>query len=172
MVASLVLAGHAGAEPAFDAFAKVCGDSHMDYTAVAKLADSDGWKAQTVVGDTMDKVTISDKLSRGETVGGQDLTLLAWQGAAKGGTHVTACTVRISHPNYAKLRAAAEVWAGFAPQTNAARRASFQFTDTDGVRHAVAAGDANAAAAGSGLEIMTVWLDPNGAVLDLLKIKK
>ena len=173
--ALVVISGPAFAatsQPSFDAFVRICADTHVDYASVAKLADAGGWKPLDVKADTMDGVAVSDRVSRQNTAGKSDLTLFAWQGKSKSGAHVSACTVRVSHPDFAGLQAAAQAWTGFAPQTAGQKRVSFRFTDTGDVHNPVTPQDTNAAAAGAGVEIMTVWIDPDGGVLDLLKIKK
>ncbi len=162
----------ATSEPSFDAFAHICASTHVDYASVAKLADAGGWKPTDVKADTMDGIAVSERVSRQNTTGKSDLTLFAWQGKSKSGAHVSACTVRIGHPDFVGLQAAAQAWTGFAPQTTAQKRVSFRFTDMGDTHQPVTPQETNAAASGAGVEIMTVSIDANGGVLDLLKIKK
>jgi hypothetical protein len=162
----------ASADASFDAFAQVCADTHADYPAVVAAADAHGWKATEVTAATMEGVAVTDKLSRGSIVEGARLTLFAWRGTAKGGVQVSACTVRVAKPDFADLQGAAQAWVGFAPQNAAAKKAVFRYTEADGGHHALADTEYDAAAAGAGMEILTISSDAQGTVADLLKIKK
>lgn len=170
--AAPALAAPAPANVAFDAFAKVCADTHVDYPAVVAAADANGWKPSDVSSATMDGVQVTDKLSRGSKVGDTALTLFAWRGTAKGGVQVSACTVRVTKTDFAGLQAAAQAWLGFGPQDAPAKKAIFRYTEADGAHHALTSSEYDAAAAGAGMEILTISPDAKGTVLDLLKIKK
>jgi hypothetical protein len=172
LVAAATPAASAAAEANFDAFAKVCADTHADYPAVVTAADAHGWKATQVTAATMDGVAVTDKLSRGANVGGAALTLFAWRGTAKGGVRVSACTVRVAKADFAGLQSAAQAWLGFAPQDATAKKATFRYTEADGAHHALASTEYDTAAAGAGMEILTISSDAQGTVADLLKIKK
>jgi hypothetical protein len=170
--AAPVLAAPATGDAGFDAFAKVCAETHADYPAVVAAADAHGWKATEVTSDTMNGVAVTDKLSRASKVGGAALTLFAWRGAAKGGVQVSACTVRVTKADFAGVQGAAQGWLGFAPQDATPKKAVFRYTEADGAHHALASTEYDAAAAGTGMEILTVSSDAQGTVVDLLKIKK
>ncbi|MGI8840283.1 MAG: hypothetical protein ACR2F8_05820 [Caulobacteraceae bacterium] len=156
---------------AFAAVVQVCGDTHGDYPAIAVAADANGWKTTQVKADAFPGVTVAESLSRDTSAGGSALTLYAWRGA-KGVIQISECKVRIGKGGFADAQAAAQAWVGFAPQDATARKATFLFTDESGARRAVAQADRDAAAAGGGLQMMTVSADPDGAIVSILKIKK
>jgi len=172
-----VLAPPAGAadpsaRAAFDAFAQVCGDTHVDYAAALAALDAHGWKTAEVQATTLAGVKVSDRVSRATRVGGTDLTMFAWRGATNAKIQVSACTVRVSSFKSVPLKAEAQAWAGFAPQGVDAKKVTFQFTDDGAVHRALAKGDYDAASAGAGLEMFTVSADGPDTILDLLKIRK
>ena len=157
----------------FAAFAAVCGDTRADYTAVAASADAHGWRKTEVTGvAAMPGVTVSEKISRAAKAGDAPMTLSAWKGTTKAGVQVSACTVRVTKPVFADLQSGAQAWTGFAAQESAPKKAVYRFADGPDGRKALAAADYDAAAAGAGMEILTVSSDSRGAVVDLLKIKK
>ena len=156
----------------FDAFRQVCGDTAADYPAVVTAAETSGWKAADLLADPMKGVTITDKTTRTKGVGDTGLSLFAWRGTAKDNVKVSACTIRMDKATMAGLEAAARTWAGFDPQSPDAAKNVFQFTQNATGRVAVAAGGFDAAAAGAGMEILTVKADSKGGTLDLLTIKK
>ncbi|MGI9170307.1 MAG: hypothetical protein ACR2FH_09055 [Caulobacteraceae bacterium] len=156
---------------AFAAFAQVCGDTHADYPAVLAVADAGAWRATQIKADPFPGVTVAQSLSRDSSAGGSALTLHAWRGA-KGAIQISECKVRVGKAKLAEIRAAAQTWLGFAPQDATAKKATFMFTDEGGARKAVAQADRDAAAAGAGLQMMTVSGDSDGAIVAILKIKK
>ena len=162
-------AGPVAASPAFDAFNKVCGDTHGDFNAVKTAVSGAGWAPTEVHPATMEGVTVSESLARAATVAnGVRVTLFAWQGT-KGAVHISACTMRVTKETYADLSKAAQAWTGFAPQTADAGKTVWRFADD--TRKAVAPADYNAAAAGGGLDFFTVSADRAETILDLLHIK-
>ena len=167
-----VLAAPPAAQGAFDAFARVCGETHADYAAVTAALDTQGWKAAEVKAATLQGVTVSDHIGRALRVSGTDLTVFAWRGATANQIQVSGCTVRVAALKAEGLRASAQAWTGFAPQTTDAKKAAFQFTDDGAAHRALAKADYDAAAAGAGLEMFTVSADGPDTILDLLKIKK
>lgn|GEM_PF-7121823 len=176
-VALALLAGAAPALAApdsakvFAAFVQVCGDTHADYSAVAAAADAGGWKMTQVKADAFPGVAVADSLSRDTSAGGAALTLQAWRGA-KGAIQISECKVQVSKGKLADLQAAAQAWAGFAPQDATAKKATFLFTDEAGAHKSLAEADREAAAAGAGLQMLTVSANPDGALIGILKIKK
>ena len=116
-------------------------------------------------------MTIAESLSRDQSAGGSALTLYAWRGA-KGAIQVSECRVKIGKGAVADVLAAAQAWVGFAPQDATAKKATFLFTDEGGGHKALAEADRDAAAAGAGLQMMTVSADQDGAIVSILKIKK
>jgi hypothetical protein len=169
---ALALAAPASGDAGFDAFAQVCAETHADYPAIVAAADAHGWKATEVTAATMSGVAVTDKLSRGSKVGSVALTLFAWRGTAKGNVQVSACTVRFAKGDSAGVQSAAQAWLGFGAQDISPKKAVFRFTEADGAHHALASTEYDAAAAGTGMEILTVSSDAQGTVVDLLKIKK
>ncbi len=170
-LAAAVLALPAAASPAFDAFAKVCGDTHVDYPSIVSALDYKTWKPTQVTSSTMEGATVSDKISRAATIDDKALTLFAWKGT-KSPYQFTACTIRVAGGKLEALTADAQAWAGFAPQTADGKKANFRFSQDGAVRKAVEKSDYDAAAAGAGLEFLTVSQDGSETILDLLKIKK
>jgi hypothetical protein len=171
--AALAAPACAAADPTFNAFATVCGDTGANFAAVSSAADANGWRRADVVAESsMPGVAIADRLSRELKAGDTPLTLSAWRGTTKSGVQVSACTVRVAKPDYAGLHDAAQAWIGFAPQDDAATKAIFRFTDTASAHKALVSGEYDAAAAAAGMEILTVSGDNHGSVVDLLKIKK
>ena len=156
---------------AFAAVVQVCGDTHADYPAILAAADAGGWKTTQVKADAFPGVTVAESLSRDTSAGGSALTLYAWRGA-KGAIQLSECKVRIGKGKFAEAQAAAQAWLGFAPQAATAKKATFLFTDQGGTHKALTQADQDAAAAGAGMQILTVSADQDGAILGILKIKK
>src|SRR5215471_10179097 len=97
-------AAPAFAGPAFDAFRKVCGDSHGDFAAIKAAAEGGGWTPTEVAPSTMEGVTVTESLARQTAAGGTKLTLFAWQGS-KGAVQVSGCTVRAAQSKLGGLAA-------------------------------------------------------------------
>lgn len=171
LVAAPAFASPAPADANFAAFTQVCADTHADYPAVVAAADAQGWRPAQVNGDTLPGVTVTDTLARDKNAGGAALALYAWQGA-KGAIHVSECKVRVGKAKSADMQTAAQAWLGFAPQQATAKKATFEFTDDGGAHKALTAADRDTAAAGAGMQILTVTGDQDGVILDILKIKK
>jgi hypothetical protein len=160
-------------DPAFAAFTTVCGDPAADFTAVRTAADSHGWGASSTPPDPgMAGVTLADSLSKATTAGKTGLVLSAWQGATQKGIKVSNCAVHVAATDFDALRDAATAWLGFPAAETTPKKAVFRFTTDAGHRRGLAANEYDAAAAGAGLEILTVSGDANGSVVDLLLIKK
>ncbi len=159
------------AAPAFDAFRQICGDTHADFPAVVKALDANGWVATDVKATTMEGVTVSEQVSRSKVVAGDKLVALTWTGL-KGTVKITACTVRSPNSQTEEIKTAVQGWVGFAPQIADAKRVSFRFADESGARRALTQADYDAAAAGPGLEMLTVSNDGTDTIIDLLNIKK
>jgi len=172
-VVAAIAAPAAAGTPVFEAFRKVCGDTHADYASIVSALNTNGWKQVDTKGSTMEGVKVTDSISRGLTVGESHLTLFAWRGA-KGDVQISACTVRASPAKSDPLKADARTWTGFDPQSVDAQsgRIGYQFTDDADAHRALAKTDYDAAAAGAGLELMTLSTDGSDTILDLLKIKK
>ncbi|MEO8927458.1 MAG: hypothetical protein ABI306_09895 [Caulobacteraceae bacterium] len=170
VAASPALAAPDGAL-SFAAFVQVCGATHADYQAVLAAADAGGWKTTQVKADPFPGVTIADTLARDSSAGGSALTLHAWRGA-KGAVQVSECTVRIAKARFADMQGAAQAWLGFAPRSATAKKATFMFADEGAAHRALTSADQEAAAAGAGMQILSVSGDEDGAILSVLKIKK
>jgi hypothetical protein len=159
------------AAQSFAAFTKVCGDSHADYPAVLAAAEAGGWKTTQVKAEPFPGVTVADSLSRDSSAGGSALTLYAWRGA-KGAIKISECKVRVAKANFTDIEGRAQAWLGFAPRAATAKKATFMFSDDGGAPKALTEADQEAAAAGPGMQILTVSGDQDGVVLGILKIKK
>jgi hypothetical protein len=158
---------------AFSNFQKVCGAPSAEYPGVMAAADSDGWANSPVTGDTMPKVTISQKGARAKTVGATNLILLASQGLAQtpgGAVTVSDCTVRSDQGDLAQVAARTQAWLGIAPTSPSSDRMTFRFTREDG--KATAPADQDAAVAGAGLQILTLSRSGGNLTMDLIKLKK
>jgi hypothetical protein len=159
--------------PALAAFQSVCATPLSDFAAVKKAADAGGWAEGAAKGETtMPSVTISDQMTRGARLGNQSLVMSAWQGLHKTGAKVSDCTVHADKVAFGAMRDAAAAWLTLQPKTNEPKKVIYEFTDSAGGHHAVAPSERDAAAAAGGLEILTISPDGDGAVLDLLVIKK
>lgn len=167
---ALALASPALASPVFDAFQKVCGDTHGDFAATKAAVDAGHWVPTEVAPNTMEGVTITESLARQITVGGARLTLFAWRGS-KGTVQVIACTIKVTQTPFAGLADDAKAWVGFAPEAATATKAVWRYTETGGAKSAVQKANYDKAAAAGGLDFLTVSQLGPETVLDLLKIK-
>ena len=165
-------AGAACADPAFDTFRQLCLDTGADFPAVASAADAGGWKPVDAPVSLVGGVVPSDKLSRGKSIAGADANLAAWRGKTASNVTVADCAVQLGRGSFADALAGVQGWTGFAPQDNKDQKAIFRFTDVAGAHKSVAQAEYESAAAGSGMEIVTVTGGSGGINLDLLKIKK
>jgi hypothetical protein len=174
--AAIVGAGPMWAEetsPVFAAFATVCATPAAEFTAVRSAADAHGWGATDIKADAnMPNVTIADQLTRSSTADKTGLVLSAWHGTTKKGVKVSDCTVHVAKSDFGQMRDQATAWLAFAAQESTPKKAIYRFTDASGAHHALAAGEYDAAAGASGMEILTVSGDASGTVLDLMMIKK
>jgi len=170
-VALFALPGVAAAAPAFDAFRQICGDTRADYAAVVTAANAGGWAAADVKAEMMEGVVVSAQVSRSKTVAGDKLVLQTWTGL-KGAYKITACTVRASNSKTDEIKAAVQAWVGFAPQASDPKSITFRFADEAGARRALTQADYDTAAAGPGLEMLTVSNDGTDTIIDLLNVKK
>jgi hypothetical protein len=161
------------ADETFGAFRKVCGDTRADYTAAVAAAGQSGWKNTDVTGSTMPGVTVLEKASRTKSAGDAALILSVTHGtASNGAVNVYTCTLQTDRGGFPDLESRTQAWLGFAPHDTSDSKVTFRFTDDHGALKAVADGDIEAAAAGSGVQILTVKRDGNNATLDYVKIKK
>ncbi|HWA64139.1 MAG TPA: hypothetical protein VG939_22415 [Caulobacteraceae bacterium] len=158
---------------AFKGFQTVCGATAAEFPDVVKAAEGDGWKNAQVLGDSMAKVSITDKAARTKTIGAMNLILSTNRGLAQtpgGALTVSDCTVRSDQGEAAALEAAAQGWLGFAG-TGGADRMAWHFTRDGGAIKPVT-DNGDAAAAGAGLEILTVYRSGASLTMDLMKIRK
>jgi hypothetical protein len=155
----------------FGAFEAVCLTPNADFEAVKSAAAA--WRDTEVVGaSTFPNVTVTEKLSKASKVGGVPVTLFAWTGALKSGVKVSGCTVRVSIPDFEVIKVAAAAYMGFPAQDSGPKKAVFRYTPAAAKPTAIDTSGFDAAAAGEGMDILTITGDVHGAVLDLLKIKK
>lgn len=169
-VLCILVANPALASPVFDAFRKVCGDSHGDFAAIKAAADAGHWVPTEVAPNTMEGVTVAESVARQVAVGGTKMTLFAWRGS-KGTVQVTACTVKVTQTPFAGVADDAKAWVGFAPEAATSAKAVWRYTENAGVKSAVQKADYDKAAAAGGLDFFTVSQVGPETVLDLLKIK-
>ncbi len=149
----------------------MCLTPNADILAVKAAASS--WRDTEVTGaSTFPNATVTEKLSKASKVGGVPVTLFAWTGTLKSGVHVSGCTVRVSIPDFAVIKVAAADFTGFAAQDSDAKKAVFRYTPSAAKPTAIDRTGFDAAAAGEGIDILTITNDVHGAVIDLLKIKK
>jgi hypothetical protein len=163
---------NAAADPMpFGAFEAVCLTPNAEFQAVKSAAAA--WRDTEVVGaSTFPNATVTEKLSKASKVGGVPVTLFAWTGTLKSGVRVSGCTVRVSKPDFDEIKVAAATYTGFAAQDSDAKKVVFRYTPAAAKPTAIDKSGFDAAAAGEGIDILTITGDVHGAVLDLLKIKK
>ncbi len=157
---------------AFDAFRQVCGDTNADYAAVVAASGGEGWKTADIAAPAMGGVTFTDQMSRTKIASGDEVTLIAAQGKAGNGIHVSICTVYGPPAAMAEFRSRAAKWLGFDPHDSNDKTATFHFSNDGGKLSNVADSGTDAAAAGPGLDVLTVKTDSGKSILDLIKIKK
>lgn len=159
--------------PVFDAFAKVCAVPAADFTSVKAAADAERWGPSDAQADaSMAGVTVADTLTRGSTIGKTGVVLSAWHGTTKTGVKIGDCTMHVQKADFALIKGAAGTWLAFPAQEDSPKRAIYRFTETAGAHHPLTPAEFDAAAAATGLEILTVSGDASGTVLDLMVIKK
>lgn len=171
VLAGLAFAGASRAEEtsATAQFDRICLAPRAEFAA-AKTASAN-WRFAEAKADTMAGVKVQESVMRRGQGSGSGLLLFAWIGAAKGGEKVQTCTVRVEEPDYKALRADLLTRIGIKPAISEGKRLVFHFSDHAGVRAALKDDALNRAAAGpDGLEILTLGLDDNGVVLDLVRI--
>ncbi|MGH7023357.1 MAG: hypothetical protein ACREEB_07165 [Caulobacteraceae bacterium] len=160
----------AAASPAFDAFRKVCGDSHADFAAIKAALAGPGWTSADVHPTNMEGVTPDESIARATTAGGQRVTVDAWIGK-KGAYNITACTAKVVGGAPADLAREAQAWLGFAPASVDSGKSTWRYGVTGGKPAAVDKAGFNAAAAGTGLFFFNLFPETGDVVLDMLKIK-
>lgn len=171
-----LLAGMARAEtpsPEFNAFSTVCGATDAGYDAAMAAAAAHGWTSSDAAPDpTLAGVTVANQGTRATTAGKTGLVLSVWSGTLKSGVKISDCAVHVQATNYDALKSDAGGWLKFAPAVTTPKKVVFRFTNADGAPKALTAAEYDAAAAGAGLEILTITGDANGTILDLMMIKK
>ncbi len=160
----------ATASPAFDVFKKVCGDSHADLAAIKTALAAPGWASTEILPTNMEGVTPSEGIARTSTVGGERISVYAWEGL-KGQFHLTACTARVTHLELGQANGEAKSWLGFPPESDANGKTTWRYGMANGAMSAVKQADFQAATAAGGLYFFNVFADHGEVVLDLLKIK-
>jgi hypothetical protein len=162
-----------GASPVFDAFATVCAVPAAEFTSVKAAADAQRWGPTDAKADaSMAGVTVADTLTRASNVAKTGLVLSAWHGTTKSGVKIGDCAVHVQKAELAAMKDAAGAWLTFPAQDDSPKRAIYRFTEAAGAHHPLTSADFDAAAAGAGLQILTVSGDADGTVLDLMVIKK
>lgn len=168
-----LIAGAASAQtPVFDAFRAVCVTPAVDFVAVRAAADAHGWGATDTTADaSMPGVVVADQLTRATSVDKTGLVLSAWHGA-KGPVKISDCTVHVAKANFPALSGDVAHWLTFPAADTSAKRVTYRFTTDGDHLKPLTPADFDAAAGAAGLQILTVSGDQNGAVLDLMMIKK
>ena len=168
------VAAPAHADPAddvFTAFRQVCGDTRAEYPRVVTAAQG-GWSQTNFNTNTMPGVTMKEHISRSRSAGDASLKLFAMRGVAKNAVNVSTCTVTTAGIPFDALMARAQAWLGIAPHETTGTTASFRFADQDGVVHDLLNAEMDAAAAGSGLQLVNVKVEGSAVTLDAVRIKK
>jgi hypothetical protein len=106
----------ASADPALDAFQKLCWASGGDYVASLKAADADGWTDTAVTGeDAAGAVSVTDKRAKAKFANGASLTLLVSRGLQNfkdiGQVKVLNCKLSINKPDK-NLISEGKAWLG------------------------------------------------------------
>jgi len=166
----VALALPAAASPSFDAFRRVCGDTHADFAAIKSALGAATWGPTEVAPTNMEGVTPDESIARTTTVGDARVTIFAWVGT-RGAYHVTACTARVTKLPVDGAARETQGWLGFAAQSADAGKSTWRYSDTAGGHAGVDKAGYEAAAAAGGLFFLNVFADHGEAVLDLLKIK-
>jgi hypothetical protein len=161
-----------GQTAAFDAFRQVCAGPATDFAAVRAAADSHGWTTTDTTADAnMPGVVIGEQMTRATSVDKTGLVLSAWHGT-KGAVKISDCTVHVAKADFSALTHEVAGWLAFPAAETSAKRVAYRFTaDGDHLKPLTPA-DFDAAAGAAGLQILSVSGDQNGAVLDLMMIKK
>jgi hypothetical protein len=163
----------AGSSPVFDAFANVCAVPAADFASVKTAAATQRWGPTDAQPEaSMAGVTVADTLALASSVGKTGLVLSAWHGTTKTGVKISDCTVHVQKAVFPEIKEAAGAWLAFPAQEDSPKRAIYRFTDTAGARRSLTSAEFDAAAAATGLQILTVSGDADGTVLDLMMIKK
>ena len=111
-------AAQAPADPAFNAFQKVCWSSGGDYMATLKAAQDDGWTDTAVVADEQGPVSVTDKAAKAKFANGSSLTLLISRGlqhTSTGDFKVATCKLTVSKPDGSLLGEGKSWLGGVAP---------------------------------------------------------
>ncbi|HEY1427436.1 MAG TPA: hypothetical protein VGF50_12245 [Caulobacteraceae bacterium] len=110
------------ADPALNAFQKVCWASGGDYMASLKAADADGWTDTAVTGEDAGGVSVTDKAAKAKLANGASLTLLVSRGLQNlkdiGQVKVVTCKLAVSKPD-SGLVSESKAWLGVAPDNPA-----------------------------------------------------
>jgi len=167
-------AAAAQADDTFKDFKLVCGDTRADYAAATAAAAQHGWQTSDVMAGGMPGVTVIEKQGRKKTLGDASLVLSMTHGtAAKDpSVNVFTCTLQTDRGGYPQLKELAQAWLGFDPASTTEATATYRFTEENGTLRAAAASEFDSAAAGTGMQILTIKRDGGNAILDYVKIKK
>jgi hypothetical protein len=169
MLAVPMSVAHAqGADPAFDAFQKICWGTNGDYLGAIKAADADGWTEASVVAETAGPVSITDKAARAKVVGSQNLTLLVTRGLqhTKGGdVKVDTCKLTASKPDAALIGEGKTWLGGAAPDSGDATLAVYYAKLAPGApAHVASTGLTDALNAG-GFVVLKFQQDSDAAIM-------
>ena len=162
------------ANAAFGAFQSVCSSTGAAYDKVAAAATAGGWVDTPVPAeDEPANVSITGKMARSKADAGVTLTLLATQGvqhASDGDVTVATCEIR-SNKQDEGVRAAAQAWLGFAPDSQDQGLDVYYVKPGAKPAH-VAKADIGKALAAGGVGVLKVQQDADGVILKLQTFSK
>jgi hypothetical protein len=169
MLAAPMSVAHAqGADPAFDAFQKICWSSGGDYLAALKSAEADGWSETQVAAEAAGPVSITDKAARAKMIGGQSLTLLVSRGLqhTKGGDFkVDTCKLTVAKPDAALIGEGKAWLGGAAPDSGDPTLAVYYVKLAPGSPSHVAQSALNDAMAAGGFVVLKFQQDSDAGIM-------
>jgi hypothetical protein len=156
------------ADPAFDAFQKVCWSTGGDYLAALKAADADGWTDTAVVADAQSPVSVTDKAARAKFAAGANLTLLVSRGLqhTKGGDFkVDTCKLTVAKPDAALIGEGKAWLGGAAPDSGDPTLAVYYVKLAPGSPSHVAQSALNDAMAAGGFVVLKFQQDSDAGIM-------
>jgi len=155
------------ADPAFDAFQKICWSTNGDYLATLKTADADGWTEAQVVAEPAGPVSVTDKAARAKVIGSSNLTLLVSRGLqhTKGGDFkVDTCKLAINKPD-AALIGEGKSWLGGAPDSGDPTLAVYYVKLAPGTPAHIGQSGLNDAMAAGGFVVLKFQQDADSGIM-------
>ncbi len=155
-------------DPTFEAFRKLCGDTHAEYANVKAASDADGWKDAEVLADDPPNVSLTDKMARAKGAGSGEMRLRATRGlqATKTGNIVVSSCVVSSDGGAPGLLDRAKAWLKVDPWTTDTGKESFLLTFKGDTPAVLAQADIGAAIAAGGAHLLKFKQDGATEILD------